>query len=69
MQPLVYNSNVSCRALTQMISADMSAVPRMSHDNDSDSELEDEEDKDERITRMPLHRYHKTQLTVRTFMG
>jgi hypothetical protein len=39
----------------------MSAVPRMSHDNDSDSELEDEEDKDERITRMPLHRYHQAQ--------
>ena len=61
MRPLVYNSNVSCRALTQMTSAYILAVPRMSHDNDSDSELEDEEDKDERITRMPLRLDHQTQ--------
>jgi histone deacetylase 1/2 len=31
--------------------ADISAVPKMSHDDDSDCELEDEEDKDERINR------------------
>jgi hypothetical protein len=55
MRPLVYNSNVSCRPLLRMTSADILAVPRMSHDNDSDSELEDEEDKDERITRVLLH--------------
>jgi hypothetical protein len=47
----------------------MSAVPRMSHDNDSDSELEDEEDKDERITRVPVHRYHMRQTDCQNVYG